>query len=187
MLRSVPFWVLAAVVALGAPCGVAADPRDDRAEEVTLYTNADLLQFGEPEPADASDDDEAVDRERQFVGDFLDREYSRVEADHRLALLRSSSQAAATAPPETYEESGPYFIGGYGGYYGDHGHRYDKPRGGYFRLPPYDLRTARHGYYVPARRFDAGRSHAVVIGEGAGRITRHAAVPRGGARAHGRR
>jgi len=190
MVRSVPFWVLGAVVALGVPCAAAGDP-SDRAEDVPLYTNADLLQFGNPEPvpAEATDDDDGIDRERQFVEDFLDREYSRVEADQRLALARSS-QAAANEPQETYDEYGPYFIGGYGGYYGGYyggcGRGCDDRRGGYDRLLAYDIRTARHGYYVPARRFDSGRPHSLAIGQGGGRMTRHAVGHGSGSRGRGR-
>ena len=163
---------------------------DDDDAEVRLYTNADLRQFGDPEPAPVEgSSEERGDRQREIVVDFLDREYARIETEQRLAIQRSSVQPPETESQDGYDGFGPYVLGGYGGYYGgyyDDGGFYGKPDRGRYRLPPYDLRTARHGYLVPARRFVPDRPRAFVFGAGGGRMTRHA-VGHGGSRGHGHR
>jgi hypothetical protein len=144
-----------------------------------LYTTADLQQFGDPEPAPAdSPSEERDDRHREIVNDFLDREYARIESEQRLAVMRSSAQPPETESPDSYDGFGPYVLGGYGGYYGGY---YDdgfcnQPGRGYYRLPPYDLRTARHGYLVPAQRFARGPRAGAIrsgIGHGRGMVGHH--------------
>jgi len=179
------------VAALGMLLTPPLAAGDDGTPEVRLYTNADLRQFGDPEPAPVdTSSEERSDRERGIVIDFLDREYARIQAEQQLAVLRSSVQPPETESPDSYGGFGPYVLGGYGGYYGGYygdGRFDNKPHRGYYRLPPYDLRTARHGYFVQAQRFSHDRSRAFVDGAGAGRMTRPAGRAGGGSRGHSRR
>jgi len=176
MFRKASLWVLT-IVALSVPPPLALGAGDQTAGEVRLYTNADLERFGDPDPAQLEGPTSNLDHDWELVNEFLDREQSRIEADQRLSLERSLAQPA-TAPSDTYVA--PY-LGGYYGYYGGaYGYGRGTLRRGPYRLPRYDLRTARHGYLVPARRRAPGDRDGAVTPYGRGAAGRDVAP-----RAHG--
>ena len=137
-------WVLAVFAVASMVSAESADP-------VPTYTNADLQKFGEPEPVAPPPEDTEVDRQWEFVHDYLDREYSRIDSDRRHTVDRALTEAAEPAPSDTWRGYGVYAPGLFG--YGRGIGRPSRPGNRDRRaLPRYDTRTARHGYYVPAKR-----------------------------------
>ena len=164
---------MTAVVAV-APCVRAeTDP------QVPVYTNADLLKFGDPEPVAPPATD--ADRQWEFVHDYIDRELSRIESDRRHVVERALAEPPVPAPADTWRGYGVYAPGVYGyGSYG-RGNRAGRGTGRGHSLPRYDIRTARHGFYVPAQRFSSTATGGVDRGaiEAGGR---HGGRHRGGRR-----
>jgi hypothetical protein len=101
--------VALAISALVAPAGVRAQ-QPAAGEPVPLYTNADLEKFGPPsgpnEPVWVQDKGEW-----QFVREFLDRAYARLDAERRHDLERA---AMDRVPPS----GRPRYALPYAGYWG---------------------------------------------------------------------
>jgi hypothetical protein len=168
--------VFLAVVVLALPAPVLAQqPRAD--EAVPLYTNADLEKFG-PRTAPAGPVRFPDAGEWRFVQEFLDRQYSRVDADRRHDLDRAVVDEY-TAPPEPrYRLLSPYY-----GYYGYHGYNAYAEYNGYPGYP----RTYPYGVPAQDRRLHgAGHGHGAgdyrdVANRAGGRNPSHGQPPRHGA------
>ena len=69
-------------------------PGGDRAESVRVYTNRDLERFGPPDDTTAAP---PRDPGWEFVTDFLEREYRRLDADRAFDLERRRVEAETEA------------------------------------------------------------------------------------------
>ena len=161
---------------------VALPASADGADEVPLYTNADLQQFGEPEPIAPPPATTDADRQWGFVHDYLDREYARIDSDRRDAVDRALAEPPETAPTDTLRGYGVYAPGLYGAYYGGGYGVGQRGRGHRDRsaLPRYDTRTARHGYFVPAQRRKSAAATGGIRRGGNKRGGSHGGAKRGG-------
>jgi len=122
--------------------------------EVPRYTNEDLERFGPPQtpaPDPPTPSVEDIDRQWDFVQEHLDRERTRIETDRALSIEESLAEPALAPENDRYVGYPIY------GRFGYNGSPYRYPPGrrdDYIRVPkrpPYDRRTARHGYYVPRK------------------------------------
>jgi hypothetical protein len=110
-MRSWSLLVVAPVVATFA-IGIAAAADNDR---VPLFTSEDLDRMFGPAPAQPSD---PVDKSRpedwRWIEEFLDRQYSRIEADRQFDLSsRAVDIAAGTVepPPAIYQRPVAWSLG----------------------------------------------------------------------------